>query len=91
MEYAMTYGTISFSFTVFLLFSSVLAAIFRSEGDVKRAMYVMVGTSVINLILDPVFIFLFDMGVAGAALATVLSQMLSAAWVLHFLTGKRPF
>ena len=62
MEYAMTYGTISFSFTVFLLFSSVLAAIFRSEGDVKRAMYVMVGTSVINLILDPVFIYALNLG-----------------------------
>ena len=44
--------------------------------------------AVANIILDPVFIFLFDMGVAGAALATIISQALSAVWVLRFLFGK---
>lgn len=45
--------------------------------------------AVLNLVLDPLFIFVFDMGVSGAALATVLSQMLSAIWVLKFLAGKK--
>lgn len=50
-------------------------------------MTVVVG-AIMNIILDPVFIFVFDMGVQGAAIATVLSQMVSALWVLRFLTGK---
>lgn len=45
--------------------------------------------AVINIILDPVFIFVFDMGVRGAALATVLSQAVGAVWILKFLTGKK--
>lgn len=45
--------------------------------------------AVTNIILDPIFIFGFDMGVSGAALATIISQALSAVWVLLFLTGKK--
>jgi Na+-driven multidrug efflux pump len=48
----------------------------------------MVG-AIINIILDPVFIFVFDMGVSGAALATVFSQVVASVWVLHFLMGKK--
>ena len=48
--------------------------------------------AVINIILDPVFIFVFDLGVSGAAIATVLSQAVGAIWILRFLSGKkRPF
>lgn len=46
--------------------------------------------AVLNIILDPVFIFALDMGVKGAALATIISQCVSAVWVLVFLTGKKP-
>ena len=46
--------------------------------------------AVINLVLDPLFIFGFHMGVQGAALATVIAQFCSAVWVLLFLTGNRP-
>ena len=45
--------------------------------------------AVINVILDPIFIFVFDMGVRGAAIATVLSQAVGAIWVLRFLTGEK--
>ena len=45
--------------------------------------------AVLNLILDPLFIFVLHMGVRGAALATIISQGISAIWVLHFLTGKK--
>ena len=45
--------------------------------------------AVINIILDPILIFGFGLGVQGAAIATVLSQAVGAAWILRFLTGKR--
>ena len=89
MDYAMTYGTISFSFTVFLLFSSVLAAILRSEGDVQRAMYAMVGTSVINIILDPIFIYVLNWGIGGAAYATALSGAIACAVMFYWIWIKK--
>ena len=49
---------------------------------------VLIG-AVLNVVLDPVFIFVFGMGVRGAAIATVISQAVSAAWVVKFLAGKR--
>lgn len=49
---------------------------------------VLIG-AVLNIVLDPLFIFVFHMGVRGAALATILSQAVSAAWVISFLLGKR--
>lgn len=52
-------------------------------------MTVLLGAAA-NILLDPVFIFGFHMGVQGAALATILSQFLSAVWILRFLTGPRP-
>ena len=48
----------------------------------------MIG-AVINIVLDPIFIFVLDMGVSGAALATVISQAVSAVWILLFLTGRK--
>ena len=47
--------------------------------------------AVLNIILDPVFIFAFDMGVKGAAVATVISQAASCVWVVGFLNGKKTF
>jgi Na+-driven multidrug efflux pump len=60
----------------------------NAQGYPKIGMLSVVIGAVVNIILDPIFIFLFDMGVAGAALATVISQAFSAAWVLAFLFGK---
>ena len=51
-------------------------------------MTVLLG-AVANILLDPVFIFFFHMGVQGAALATILSQLISAIWILKFLTGPK--
>lgn len=61
----------------------------NAQGFPKFGMMTTVLGAVINIVLDPVFIFVFDMGVAGAALATVISQVISAIWVVSFLTGKR--
>jgi putative MATE family efflux protein len=61
----------------------------RSEGNPKIAMYTMLIGAIINTVLDPVFIFIFHWGMRGAAIATILSQAVSAIWVmLYFLRGK---
>lgn len=61
----------------------------RSEGNPKVAMYTMLVGALINTILDPIFIFVFNWGMKGAALATILAQAVSAIWVLsYFLRGK---
>ena len=60
-----------------------------AQGFAKTSMYTVLIGAVANIILDPIFIFALDMGVAGAAIATVISQGLSALWVLRFLTGPK--
>ncbi len=61
----------------------------RAEGNPGIAMFTMLIGAILNTILDPIFIFVFGWGIKGAAIATVLSQVVSAAWVLyHFLGGK---
>lgn len=61
----------------------------RSEGNPKIAMYTMLIGAILNTALNPLFIFVFDMGIAGSAIATVISQGVSAAWVLYyFIWGK---
>lgn len=66
-----------------------LNAAIRSEGNPKIAMYTMLLGAVTNTVLDPIFIFVFNMGVAGAAIATVIAQLASTIWVVyHFTRGK---
>ena len=61
----------------------------RAEGNPKIAMFTMLISAVLNTILDPIFIFVFDMGISGAASATVISQAVSAIWVMYyFLYGS---
>ena len=60
-----------------------------ANGFSKISMMTTLIGAVINVILDPIFIFVFDMGVRGAAIATVLSQAVGAIWVLRFLTGEK--
>ncbi|MEG0178469.1 MAG: polysaccharide biosynthesis C-terminal domain-containing protein, partial [Oscillospiraceae bacterium] len=59
------------------------------QGHATTAMLSVLIGAIINIVLDPVFIFVFDMGVKGAALATIMSQAVSAIWVLAFLFGKK--
>ncbi len=61
----------------------------NAQGFGKIGMMTVLLGAITNLILDPLFIFVFHMGVSGAALATILSQFLSAVWVMRFLTGKK--
>ena len=75
--------------TVFSMLSTGLNGYINAQGFPRIGMFTTLIGAVINIILDPIFIFGLDMGVRGAALATVISQMLSALWVLRFLTGKK--
>lgn len=87
--YAMDYMHVYLFGTVFVQMSLGLNAFISAQGFAKISMKTTLIGAVSNIILDPIFIFLLGMGVKGAALATILSQALSAAWVLHFLTGKQ--
>ncbi len=86
---ALAYGNIVFLGMFPFLFSSVAASILRSEGDVKRAMYAMVITAVFNVILDPIFIYILNLGVEGAAYATLLSSILSCLVMVYWLFIKK--
>lgn len=86
--YALPYIQIYVLGTVFVQFTTGLNAFITSQGFASIGMKtVMIGAG-LNLVLDPLFIFAFGMGVRGAALATILSQSVSAIWVLCFLCGK---
>ncbi|MCE7794086.1 MATE family efflux transporter [Salipaludibacillus sp. CUR1] len=89
MQYALDYIFPITMATIFFTFSFTTNAIIRSEGNARFAMITMIIPSVLNIILDPVFIIWLNMGVQGAAIATVISQASISFIVLHyFLTGK---
>lgn len=88
IRYASTYISIYLVGTVFVELAVGLNTFISCQGHARTAMCSVLIGAVINIGLDPVFIFVLHMGVSGAALATILSQALSAAWVLRFLTSK---
>jgi len=75
--------------TPFAMISTGLNGFINAQGFPKIGMMTTVIGAILNLVLDPLFIFVFDMGVGGAALATIISQFVSAVWVLHFLRSKK--
>ena len=87
--YANAYLCIYLCGTIFVMISLGMNQFINSQGFGKIGMLTVMLGAVTNLLLDPVLIFGFHMGVQGAALATVISQGLSAVWVLKFLTGKK--
>ena len=88
--YAKEYLDIYLLGTFFSMTTTGLNGYINAQGFPKIGMLSTVLGAVTNMILDPIFIFVFDMGVAGAALATVISQGVSAVWVLRFLFSDRP-
>ena len=86
--YANTYFTVYLCGTVFNLLALGLNQFIICQGYARKGMISVMLGAALNIVLDPVFIFLFDMGVAGAAVATVLSQLVSCLYVLRFLFGK---
>lgn len=87
--YAVSYISIYLIGTIFVELSLGLNAFIICQGQSKTAMYSVLIGAIANIILDPVFIFAFGLGVKGAAIATVISQALSAFWVIAFLMGKK--
>ena len=91
IEYAVSYMNIYALGTIFVQLTLGMNAFITAQGFAKTGMLSVLIGAVANIILDPVFIFVFNMGVRGAALATILSQALSCIWVLHFLFGEKTF
>ena len=85
----MTYGSIVMAGVFSIFLPAMMAAIFRSEGEIGRASYPLLLTAVINMILDPVFIYYFNMGVGGAAVATVLAGALPMILMIYWMFIKR--
>jgi len=75
--------------TIAVQISLGMNAFISAQGFTRFSMLSVLIGAVINIVLDPVFIFVFDMGVQGAAVATVIAQVCSAVWILSFLTGKK--
>lgn len=89
-QYANDYLDIILGGVVFMVVGFSLNNVIRSEGNARVAMTSMILSSVTNIILDPIFIFWLDMGVKGAAYATVISMFVLMVWVLyHFLKSKK--
>lgn len=87
--FARDYTMIYLCGSVFVMIGLGMNSFINSQGFGQMGMLTVLLGAVTNIILDPIFIFVFGMGVKGAALATIISQFLSAIWVLKFLTGKR--
>ena len=87
--YADAYLTIYLCGTLFVMVSLGLNPFINAQGFAKTGMMTVGLGAVVNIVLDPIFIFALDLGVRGAALATIIAQACSAAWVLKFLTGKK--
>lgn len=89
LPYAITYARTYIFGSVFVLIVMGMNPFITTQGYSKFSMITTIIGAVCNIILDPIFIFVLDMGVMGAALATVISQAISAFWVLRFLTGPK--
>ncbi len=88
-QYANDYLNIVLSGVAFMVIGFSLNNVIRSEGNARIAMISMILSSVVNLILDPIFIFWLDMGVKGAAYATIISMFVLMVWVLIHFRSKR--
>ena len=86
--YADDYISIYLLGTLFVMISLSMNGFINCQGFARTGMLTVLIGAVLNIILDPVFIFVFHLGVKGAAIATVISQMASALWIVLFLTGK---
>ena len=89
IEYGVAYMNIYALGTIFVQLTLGMNAFITAQGFSKTGMLSVLIGAVANIILDPVFIFGFNMGVQGAALATIISQAMSCIWVLAFLLGKK--
>lgn len=87
--YSLRYLKIYSIGTIFVQLSLGLNAFITAQGKAKTSMLTVLIGAVVNIILDPIFIFAFNMDVRGAALATIISQAVSCIWILYFMTSKK--
>jgi len=88
-DLAVAYARVIFLGSLVVFFTNVANAILRAEGDSKRAMQAMVLGAALNIVLDPIFIYTFNMGIAGAAWATLLSLAVSSLMMLNWLFFRK--
>ena len=89
IDYATEYGFIIFAWTIGLLMPPIVGGAFRAEGDIKRATVPIALAAIINMILDPIFIYTLNMGIAGAAWATALGPFISLLLMLYWIFIKK--
>jgi putative MATE family efflux protein len=89
LKEAIAYATPLFLGLFALMFGNGCSGILRGEGDMKRAMYVVIATVILNASLDPIFIYTLGLGSAGASLATVVSSAISAVIILYWILIKK--
>lgn len=89
MSDAMAYSSIYITFSIFNVFNVTMNNIVSSEGAAKTAMFALMTGAVLNVILDPVFIYALNLGVAGAAIATAISQIVSTLVYLCYISRKK--
>ncbi len=89
INYALDYIGLYILGTIFVQISLGMNSFINTQGFAKTGMLTVTIGAITNIVLDPIFIFVLDMGVRGAALATITSQAISAIWVIIFLTGKK--
>ena len=89
LEDTLAYSNVLFSGAIILFFANVANALLRGEGDANRAMIAMMIGGIINIILDPILIYSLDMGVSGAAWATLISLGVSSAFLFYWLFIKK--
>ena len=89
ISYATDYGLIIFSCTFAILIPPIVGGAFRAEGDIKRATVPIAVAAIINMILDPIFIYTLEMGIQGAAIATVIGPLISLGVMLYWIFVKK--
>ena len=89
MPYAISYTSIYITFSIFNVFNVTMNNIVSSEGAAKTAMCALMAGALLNVVLDPIFIYVLNFGVAGAAIATAISQMVSTVVYLCYILRKK--
>jgi putative MATE family efflux protein len=89
MPYAISYTSIYITFSIFNVFNVTMNNIVSSEGAAKTAMFALLAGAILNVILDPIFIYTLNMGITGAAIATAVSQMVSTCVYLIYIFKKK--
>ena len=89
INYALEYAIPLFVFSIVTILPVTYAGIFRAEGDIKRATIPMCISAILNMVLDPIFIYVFNLGVMGASIATVISIFIELLLILHWMFIKK--